>query len=46
MIDKSHLMLGFWVGLGLLLAYLVWSLLSGAAGRAISAARGGSRGSA
>ena len=43
-IDKTHLMTGFWLGLGLLLAYFIWSLLTGAAGRALSAARGGKRG--
>lgn len=43
-IDKTHLMLGFWVGLGLLLAYFMWTLITGAAGRALSAAKGGKRG--
>lgn len=43
-IDKGHLMTGFWLGLGLLAAYFIWTLITGAASRALSAARGGSRG--
>ena len=39
-IDKADLSKGFWVGLGLLLAYLVWTLLTGLAGRAVTAGRG------
>lgn len=34
MIDKPDLKYGFWLGIGLLLAFLVWSLISRLIGRA------------
>lgn len=34
MIDKPDLKYGFWVGLGLLIAFLVWHLASAALSRA------------
>lgn len=34
--DKGDLKYGFWVGLGLLLAFLVWRLASGVVNRARS----------
>lgn len=38
MVDKSDLKLGFWVGLGLLLAFAVWALASSLISRARGAA--------
>ncbi len=40
MVDKGDLRYGFWVGLGLLLAFLVWRLASGALSRAKGVANG------
>lgn len=42
-IDKAHLALGFWVGLGLLFAYFLWNVATQIFGRVV---HGGGRGSA
>lgn len=39
-IDKPDLRYGFWVGLGLLLAFLAWHLLTGLLARARGRANG------
>ena len=38
MVDKGDLKLGFWVGLGLMLAFAVWALAASLIGRARGAA--------
>lgn len=35
MIDRPHLAMGFWLGLGLLLAVLVYGLVSGVIRKAV-----------
>ncbi len=38
LVDKGDLRLGFWVGLGLMLAFAVWALAAALVGRARGAA--------